>query len=179
MTILEPIARPLRARDPRLAPWRAFLIAHARVSRRLDEELRAEHDVSFAEYDALLTIAQAPGSRIRMGQLAEEVLLSKSGVTRLVDRLVTDGLVERSACKADARGAEAVLTDLGMARLRAASRTHLRGISEHFLTVVEPGDLDSLERAMTAVATKAGPGDGERADWAGEVADTQDPNGAG
>ena len=105
-------------------------------SRRLDEELRAEHDVSFAEYDALLTIANAPGRRIRMGQLAEEVLLSKSGVTRLIDRLVSDGLVERSACLADARGAEAVLTERGLARLRAASRTHLRGISEHFLAVV-------------------------------------------
>ena len=70
MALSEPITRPLTDRDPRLAPWRAFLLAHARVSRRLDEELRAEHDVSIAEYDALLTIAQAPDRRIRMGQLA-------------------------------------------------------------------------------------------------------------
>ena len=161
MTIQEPIARPLTARDPRLAPWRSFLLAHARVSRRLDEELRAEHDVSFAEYDALLTIAQAPGRRVRMGSLAEQVLLSKSGVTRLVDRLVNDGLVERSTCSTDARGAEAVLTDRGLTRLRAASRTHLRGISEHFLAVVETEDLGSLERAMSAVAKQAGPGAGE------------------
>ena len=61
MAVSEPVARPLTAHDPRIAPWRAFLLAHARVSRRLDEELRAEHDLSFAEYDALLTIAQAPG----------------------------------------------------------------------------------------------------------------------
>src|SRR6476661_8590474 len=158
MTIQEPTARSLTARDPRLAPWRAFLLAHARVSRRLDEELRAEHDVSFAEYDALLTIAQSPQRRIRMGQLAEEVLLSKSGVTRLIDRLVSDGLVERSACLADARGAEAVLTDRGLARLRAASRTHLRGINEHFLAVIEPDDLDATERTMSAVARHAGAG---------------------
>jgi DNA-binding MarR family transcriptional regulator len=158
MTVSEPaVGRPLTARDPRLAPWRAFLIAHARVSRRLDEELRAEHDVTFAEYDALLTIARAPDRRIRMGLLADEVLLSKSGVTRLIDRLVSDGLVERSSCLADARGAEAVLTDLGLARLRGASRTHLRGISEHFLGVVEPADLEVLERAMTAIARLAGP----------------------
>ena len=161
MALYEPVSRPLTARDARLAPWRAFLLAHARVSRRLDEELRAEHDVSFAEYDALLTIANAPGRRIRMGQLAEEVLLSKSGVTRLIDRLVSDGLVERSACLADARGAEAVLTERGLARLRAASRTHLRGISEHFLAVVADGDLEPLERAMTSVARKAGPGANE------------------
>jgi DNA-binding MarR family transcriptional regulator len=158
MTVTEPAARPLSDRDPRLAPWRAFLLAHARVARRMDEELRAEHDISFAEYDALLTIAQAPGRRIRMGQLADEVLLSKSGVTRLIDRLVGDGLVERSACLADARGAEAVLTERGLTRLRAASRTHLRGISEHFLAVVDPADMDTLERTMAAVARRAGPG---------------------
>src|SRR4249920_3774830 len=150
MAITEPAARPLSDRDPRLAPWRAFLLAHARVSRRLDEELRAEHDVSFAEYDALLTIAHAPERRIRMGQLAEEVLLSKSGVTRLIDRLVGDGLVERSTCLSDARGAEAVLTERGLERLRAASKTHLRGIEEHFLTIVDPADIVGLERAMTS-----------------------------
>lgn len=179
MTIQEPIARPLTARDPRLAPWRSFLLAHARVSRRLDEELRAEHDVSFAEYDALLTIAQAPGRRVRMGLLAEQVLLSKSGVTRLVDRLVNDGLVERSACSTDARGAEAVLTDRGLTRLRAASRTHLRGISEHFLAVVETDDLESLERAMSAVARQAGPGANEPELCGPDGLELQDPNVAG
>ncbi|HEV7603517.1 MAG TPA: MarR family transcriptional regulator [Candidatus Limnocylindrales bacterium] len=161
MTLQEPVAEPLVARDPRLAPWRAFLLAYSRVSRRLDEELRAEHDISIAEYDALLTIAQAPGRRIRMGLLAEEVLLSKSGVTRLIDRLVSDGLVERSACLADARGAEAVLTERGLDRLRTASGTHLRGISEHFLAVVDANDLVRLERSLTAVARQAGPGKGD------------------
>ena len=178
MTVSEPGARPLSARDARLAPWRAFLLAHARVSRRLDEELRAEHDVSFAEYDALLTIAEAPGRRIRMGQLAEEVLLSKSGVTRLIDRLVGDGLVERSTCLADARGAEAVLTERGLARLRAASRTHLRGISEHFLAVVEETDLDMLERSMTAVARQAGPGRGDPDRCVTDGSEMEGPTGA-
>jgi DNA-binding MarR family transcriptional regulator len=158
MSISEPVSRRLTADDARLAPWRAFLIAHARISRRLDEELRSEHDLSLAEYDALLTIARAPGRRIRMGLLADEVILSKSGVTRLIDRLVGDGLVERGACLSDARGAEAVLTDAGLARMRAASRTHLRGISEHFLDVVDESDLESLERSMTAVARGVGQG---------------------
>jgi DNA-binding MarR family transcriptional regulator len=159
MTITGSVGRPLTDNDPRLAPWRAFLTAHARISRRLDEELRSEHDLSLAEYDALLTIAQAPDRRIRMGMLAEGVVLSKSGVTRLIDRLVSDGLVERGACLSDARGAEAVLTPAGLARLRAASRTHLRGISEHFLDVVDPTDLDAVERSMTALARLAGPGE--------------------
>lgn len=158
MTLTEPVEHTLTARDPRLEPWRQFLKAHARVSRRLDDELRNDHDLSLAEYDALLTIAQAPGRRIRMRQLAERVVLSKSGVTRLVDRLVLDGLVERSACASDARGAEAVLTAAGLARLRAASDTHLRGIERHFLDAVDATDLPTLERAMTSLAERAGPG---------------------
>lgn len=178
MTVSEPVARPLTARDPRLAPWRAFMLAHARVTRRLDEELRAEHDISFAEYDALLTIAEAPGRRIRMGQLADEVLLSKSGVTRLIDRLVGDGLVERSACMADARGAEAGLTEAGLTRLREASRTHLRGISEHFLAVVDPADVETVERSMTAMARQAGPGQGEPARCTTDDMESQPQNGA-
>jgi DNA-binding MarR family transcriptional regulator len=149
---------PLSPRDLRLEPWRAFLTAHAWVTRRLDDELRAEHDLSLAEYDALLTIAEAPGRRIRMRQLADRVVLSKSGVTRLIDRLVLDGLVERDACLTDARGAEAVLTAAGLDRLRRASRTHLRGVAEHFLGAVDDADLAVIERTMHAVAERACPG---------------------
>jgi DNA-binding MarR family transcriptional regulator len=177
MTLSGPIARPLTADDPRLAPWRAFMLAHARVARRLDEELRAEHGITFAEYDALLTIAKSPGRQIRMGQLADEVLLSRSGVTRLIDRLVEDGLVERRPCMADARGAEAVLTEPGLALLRAASRTHLRGISEHFLAVVDTADLETLERSMTAMARHAGPGHDEPARYAADGPRPQDSAG--
>jgi DNA-binding MarR family transcriptional regulator len=98
-------------------------------------------------------------------------------VTRLIDRLVGDGLVERSACMADARGAEAVLTDVGLTRLRDASRTHLRGISEHFLAVVDGADLDTLERSMTAMARQAGPGEGESARCAPDGAERQPHSG--
>ncbi len=158
MDATDTIDRPLSAQDPRLGSWRSFLQAHARVARRLDEELRAEHDLSVAEYDALLNIAEAPGRRIRMRQLADRVVLSKSGVTRLIDRLVADGLVERSACETDARGAEAVLTDAGLRRLRSASRTHLRGIADHFIGVLDPRELEAVGRAMQTVAERAGPG---------------------
>jgi DNA-binding MarR family transcriptional regulator len=160
MAMTQPVERRLEPRDPRLAPWRAFLLAHKRVSRRLDEELRAEHDLSFGEYDALLTIAQAPDRRIRMRQLADEVVLSKSGVTRLIDRLVSDGLVKRSACLADARGAEAVLTERGLTSLRAASETHLRGIQEHFLAILDEDDLQMVERVMSSIANRVGSGFG-------------------
>lgn len=155
----EPTLAP---HDPRLRPWEAFLHAHARVARRLDDELRSEHDLSVAEYDALLTIANAPERRIRMRQLAEQVILSKSGVTRLIDRLVADGLVERSSCLADARGAEAVLTDAGLRRLREASTTHLRGIEEHFLEPLDPTQLEVIEEAMHLLAMRACGGDQPR-----------------
>jgi len=157
MTVTEGAdVRTLTPQDPRIEPWRAFLQAHARVTRRLDEELRAEHDLSLAEYDALLSIAEAPDRRIRMRQLADRVILSKSGVTRLIDRLVLDGLVQRDACLSDARGAEAVLTTAGLDRLRRASRTHLRGIDEHFIAVVDEADLTVIQRSMRAVAERAG-----------------------
>jgi len=160
MTLAEPSTR-LRPRDPRLTPWRAFLTAHARVTRRLDEELRAEHDLSLGEYEALLALAEAPDRRLRMHALADRVVLSKSGVTRLIDRLVADGLVVRDQCLSDARGAEAVLTEDGLGRLRRASRTHLRGIEDHFLAVVNEADLAVVERAMHAVSDRAFPGAGD------------------
>jgi DNA-binding MarR family transcriptional regulator len=158
MVATDSIDHRISDQDPRLGSWRAFLQAHARVARRLDEELRAEHDLSVAEYDALLNIAEAPGRRIRMRQLSERVVLSKSGVTRLIDRLVADGLVERSACESDARGAEAVLTDAGLRRLRSASRTHLRGIADHFIDVLDTDQLAAVGQAMRAVADRAGAG---------------------
>jgi len=146
------VETPLTSRDPRLAPWRAFVTAHARVSRRLDEDLRAEHGLSLQEYVTLLILAEAPGRRLRMGGVADSLTLSKSGATRLIDRLVDDGLVERVSCSSDLRGAEARLTDRGLARLRTAAPTHLRGIAEYFLATIDVDDLPSLERVMTDVA---------------------------
>ena len=87
-----------------LGVWRAFLQAHARITRRLDEELQAAHGLSLAEYDALLQIARSPGRRVRMNVLADRVLLSRSGITRLIDRLESAGSVERVPCSSDARG---------------------------------------------------------------------------
>ncbi len=145
-------APPLTPRDPRLGPWRAFVRAHARVSRRLDEDLRAEHGLSLQEYVSLLILAEAPERRLRMGRLAEALTLSKSGATRLIDRLVDDGLVERLTCSSDARGAEARLTERGLDRLRTAAPTHLRGIAEYFLATISPDDLPEIERVMSDVA---------------------------
>lgn len=143
-------------RDLDLGPWRAFLRAHARVARRLDEDLRSRHALSLQEYETLLHLAEAPDRRLRMGRLADSLLLSKSGVTRLVDRLVDDGLVERTSCSSDARGAEASLTGTGLARLRAAAPTHLAGIRDHFYAAIAAADVAVVERAMDAVSEQIG-----------------------
>lgn len=152
------IASIPRPDDPRLDAWRSFLEAHARVTRLLDDELRLEHGLSLAEYDALFQLVDAPGRRLRMNQLADRVILSRSGITRLIDRLEASGLVERAHCASDARGAEAVLTDAGLVRLRAASRTHLRGVQAHFLSLTGPADLEAMGRALAEVAARAGVG---------------------
>ena len=156
------ISTPLDATDPRVESWRAFLRAHALLIRRLDEELQAAHELSLAEYDALLQLVNAPGRRLRMSVLAERVVLSRSGITRLVDRLVAAGMVERSACPTDARGAEAALTPLGLERLRAASRTHLDGVQRYFLGVVDEDDRAAMARALGRIIDGlGGPGSGD------------------
>jgi DNA-binding MarR family transcriptional regulator len=146
------------ADDPGIGAWRSFLHAHARITRRLDEELQASHGLSLAEYDALLQIAHAPGRRVRMNVLAERVILSRSGITRLVDRLEAAGSVERSACLTDARGQEAVLTADGLDRLRTAATTHLDGVRRYFLERLEPDDLARLEASFSRIADPLEPG---------------------
>jgi DNA-binding MarR family transcriptional regulator len=115
-----------------LRAWQALLHAHHQITTALDRDLRTQHDLSFSEYDVLLRLARAPGRALRMTQLAERVLLSPSGLTRLVDRLVANGLVSRERDSADARGSLAHLSEGGMAELRKAARTHVQGIREHF-----------------------------------------------
>ncbi|MFN2537832.1 MAG: MarR family winged helix-turn-helix transcriptional regulator [Mycobacteriales bacterium] len=131
-----------------LGAWRAFLRAHSHINRKLEAELVAEHDLPLASYDVLIQLAESEGRRLRMTELADRVLLSRSGLTRLVDRLERDGLVERVACASDARGMHAVLTEAGMERLRCAAPTHLRGIAEHVTSRLTPEELDQLKSLM-------------------------------
>ena len=137
-----------------LEAWRAFLVAHAHVTRRLDDDLRLAHGISVSEYDALVQLAHAEGRTLRMNVLADRVLLSRSGLTRLVDRLVEDGLVERTHCESDARGTFAVLTERGLELLRRASATHLRGVRDHFVDALDPASLGALATALGAIADR-------------------------
>lgn len=153
----DTVTRPLtempvpRADDPRLRAWIAFLRAYAAVTRRLEAELHAERDLGLAEYDALVQLAIADDRRLRMSELADRVVLSRSGVSRLVDRLEAAGLVVRAPCKDDARVAWATLTDEGLARLRDASPIHLRGVETHFLAQIPEADREAFVRALETV----------------------------
>ena len=127
-----------------LTAWRTFLRAHATVLRRLEHELVAEHDLPLASYDVLVQLSEAPDRRLRMTELADAVLLSRSGLTRLADRLEKDGLLRREPCPSDARGTLAVLTDAGLERLRAAWPTHLRGVEQHVTGRLTDDEIASL-----------------------------------
>ncbi len=138
-------------RDPRLRAWRTFLYAHAQVRRQLERELQAEQAMGLGEYEVLLTLAYSEARRLRMSELADRLALSRSGATRLVDRLEGDRLVERMSCESDRRGQWAQLTESGLERLRTASPTHLRGIGEHFLDRIPVGELQALRATLNRV----------------------------
>ena len=142
-------------RDPRLDTWRTFLHAHAQVRRQLERELQAEQSMGLGEYELLLVLAYSHERRLRMSELADTLALSRSGVTRLIDRLEAGSLVRRTSCDTDRRGAWAELTDAGYDRLRDASPTHLRGVAEHFLDRIPPSDLESLRRILDGVVERA------------------------
>ena len=143
-------AEPSRRRLTReeLGSWRSFLRAHATITRALEAELVAEQDLSLASYDVLVQLAEAPGRRLRMTELADAVLLSRSGVTRLVDRMERAGLVTRSRVATDGRGVAAELTEAGLDRLRRTAPTHLGGVARHFVDRLDADDLRVLEQIM-------------------------------
>ena len=105
-----------------LAAWRGLLRVHSALVRELDAELRSRHDLSLHEYEVLLVLAQTPDKRMRMSDLAAAVLLSQSGLTRLVDRLADAGSVERTRCEDDRRGLNAELPSAGRAQLEGAAQ---------------------------------------------------------
>jgi DNA-binding MarR family transcriptional regulator len=133
-----------RLSDSELAAWRGFLRVHAAMAGELDAELEERHGLALSSYDVLVNLDGAPGRKMRMRDLAEAVLLSRSGITRLVDRLARDGLIERHACESDARGAYACLTDKGRSVLEKARPTHLDGVRRRFFGDLGPSDLAAL-----------------------------------
>ncbi|TDE08761.1 MarR family winged helix-turn-helix transcriptional regulator [Jiangella asiatica] len=131
--------------------WRQFIKVQARVLRRLEADLLDRHNMPLAWYDVLVRLLEADHRRLRMSELAERVMLSPSGLTRLVDRMVDEGLVARSPAERDGRGFYAVLTDVGYERLREASGTHLRGIHEYVVGRFDEEELATLASLLRRI----------------------------
>ncbi|TMR30063.1 winged helix-turn-helix transcriptional regulator [Actinomadura geliboluensis] len=139
------------------AVWRTMLRAQARISRRLQADLLARHGLALASYDVLLHLGEAPDGRLRMNDLADRVLLSRSGLTRLVDRMQRDGLVVRQSCADDARGLYAVLTAAGRDRLADATPTYRQGVRDYLLSRLDEPDLRILGHILGKLADEKVP----------------------
>ncbi len=131
--------------------WRSLVIVSNRVRGILDAELITEHGLPFADYEVFVQLSEAPDRRLRMSELAERLHLSPSGLTRRLDRLVADGSVCREQCPSDRRGSFAVLEDKGMARLRDAAPTHVRGVRRHFLDRLTLPQQHALADALAGI----------------------------
>ena len=151
MTDVTPLEGQAPAPDPgdwRVGVWRSFLRAHAVVLRELERELDRDAALPLAWYDVLLTLAQAPGRRLRMADLADSVMLSRSGLTRLVDRIEKAGYVRREPSPDDARGTYTVMQPQGLRRLREAVPAHLAGVQRHWLAHFDDDELRTLGALM-------------------------------
>lgn len=137
--------------EPELRAWQGLINVTTGVMATLDNELRAEHGLSLGDYEVLVHISEAPEHYLRMTELAARLKLSPSGITRRIDGLVREGLVERRPCPSDRRGSNAVLTEKGLRRLREAAPTHVRGVRAHFVDQLSERQLANLASALAAV----------------------------
>jgi DNA-binding MarR family transcriptional regulator len=131
--------------------WRTLIGVHARLVARLDAELQCAHGLMLADYEVLVHLSEAPDASLRMSALAERLLLSPSGLTRRVDGLVRDGLVERRTCPTDRRGSLAALTLQGRARLEEAAPTHLNGVRKYLVDRLSRSELLGMAEAARQV----------------------------
>jgi DNA-binding MarR family transcriptional regulator len=133
-----------------LGAWRSLLRAHATLMRRLDTDLERETGLSLADFDVLAQLAAAHGE-LRMTELADRALISRSGMTRRVTRLVKEGLVRRADADADGRGVVVALTEAGITRLAETAPVHARGVGELFVAQLDDEELAILEHALGKV----------------------------
>jgi DNA-binding MarR family transcriptional regulator len=133
-----------------LAAWRSMLRAHASLMRRLDTDLQRATGLALADFDVLAQLAQAHGA-LRMTELADRALVSRSGMSRRVARLVDEGLLRRDRAGTDGRGVVVALTEAGIARLAETAPVHARGISTLFVAQLDDQELALLERALNQV----------------------------
>lgn len=132
-----------------LDAWRSYLQSHASILRVLDADLAAEHGLTARDYEVLLYLSQADGQHLPMSALAESTMLTRSGITRLIDGLVEAGLIERAACPNDARVSYAQLTPLGDVKLREAGCSHVASIRRLFLEKFSPEEIEQFASLLS------------------------------
>jgi len=137
-------ATPVLLDAEELGAWRGMLRAHSALTKALDAELVRAHGLPLSSYEVLLFLADSPEGQMRMSELADGVLLSRSGLTRLVDRMQREGLLRRERCEDDARGWFAAITPKGRDLFTRARKTHLDGVRERFLSHFTRDELRSL-----------------------------------
>jgi DNA-binding MarR family transcriptional regulator len=137
--------------DTEMEAWRTLIVATTGLLATLDNELQAEHGLSLGEYEVLVLLSEAPEHSMRMTDLALQQHLSPSGMTRRIDGLVKRGLVERQQCPNDRRGYNAVISEEGLRRLRAAAPTHVAGVRAHFIDRLTERQLAELSSALSTV----------------------------
>jgi DNA-binding MarR family transcriptional regulator len=153
MAVTSPPAAAVEGLGPaELDAWRGLLRVHASVLKELDAEMESAHGLPLTSYEVLIQLADAPEHKMRMCDLADSVLLSRSGMSRLVDRLERDALLCRAACTNDARGAFACITQAGLDLLAEARPTHVAGIRRRFLAHFSEDELRLLGRLWERVA---------------------------
>jgi DNA-binding MarR family transcriptional regulator len=145
-----------QASEPRIAPttpeqraWVSLARAHVAAVRRFNGELGTAHGLTINDYEVLLHLAQAPERMMRRVDLAKSVVLTPSGITRLLEGLERCGYVERASCSSDARVTYALLTDEGYEKLREASATHIEGIRSHFEGRFSAEELETLGELLS------------------------------
>jgi DNA-binding MarR family transcriptional regulator len=141
-----------------LDAWRSYLRSHASILRMLDADLATEHGLTARDYEVLLYLSQAADQRLPMSALAEQTMLTRSGITRLIDGLVAAGLIERVSCPNDARVSYAQLTAPGYEKLRQAGCTHVAGIRRLFLEHFTPDEIDQLAALLARLPGAQGGG---------------------
>jgi DNA-binding MarR family transcriptional regulator len=130
--------------ETQLDSWVFFLRAHAAITRELSADLQREHGLTLNDYEVLLHLSHADDGRLRRVDLAERVILTASGITRLLEGLERAGFVRKENCASDARVTYAKITAEGLAKLREAAKTHLRGVDEFFVGRYSESELTTL-----------------------------------
>jgi DNA-binding MarR family transcriptional regulator len=150
-------ARTLGRETPEVQAWAQLLRAHAALTRRFSSDLLGEHGLTLNDYEVLLHLARSPDRRLRRVDLAERIILTPSGITRLLSGLERAGYVERASCPGDARVSYAVLTDAGYEKLRAAAPSHLGAIRELFGERFSEDELETLASLLERLPALEGP----------------------